>query len=336
MSARIVFIGAGSVEFTKNLLGDILSFPELADAEIALHDIDEERLEAGEAIARWTNGAVGASATISSHLDRRAALEGADYVVNMVQVGGHEATVLGTMVDRRLSKGFESIGRRHLRSHVPDPELRSRLTPTYTLGCKRITLSNRYYPALCQPNVELVTDPIREVRPHSIVTDDDTTRELDTIILGTGFKVHDNPGFSRVRGRGGRSLGDAWQGSPRAYLGTTIPGFPNLFLLVGPNSAGGYNSIVFTTEAHVNYVIACLREMDRRRLQAVEVRRHVYDEFNRLADERLRGSVWNRGGCTSWYLDSNGRNGVWWPGFTWRLWQRTRRFDPREYRLRAV
>jgi cation diffusion facilitator CzcD-associated flavoprotein CzcO len=249
---------------------------------------------------------------------------------------GHEATVLGTIVDRRLSTGFESIARRHLRRQVADPELRRKLTPTYTLGCKRITLSNSYYPALSGPNAEVVTDPIRTVRSHSIVTADGTEREVDTIILGTGFKVHDNPGFSRVRGRGGQTLGDAWRGSPRAYLGTAIAGFPNLFLLVGPNSAGGYNSIVFTTEAHVNYVMACLREMDRQRLRTIEVRNEVYDEFNRSTDERLRRSVWNRGGCASWYLDSNGRNGVWWPGFTWRLWQRTRRFDAREYHLRAA
>ena len=116
---------------------------------------------------------------------------------------GHEATVLGTIVDRRLSTGLESIARRHLRAQVADPELRRKLTPTYTLGCKRITLSNTYYPALRQPNAELVTDPISEVRPHSIVTADGTEREVDTIILGTGFKVHDNPGFSRVRGSGG-------------------------------------------------------------------------------------------------------------------------------------
>ena len=249
---------------------------------------------------------------------------------------GHEATVLGTIVDRRLSAGFESIGRRHLRRQVADPELRRKLTPTYTLGCKRITMSNSYYPALCQPNSEVVTDPISEVRPHSIVTADGNEREVDTIILGTGFKVHDNPGFSRVRGRGGQTLGDAWQGSPRAYLGTAIAGFPNLFLLVGPNSAGGYNSIIFTTEAHVNYVMACLRAMDKGGLRTVEVRPEVYDRFNREADERLRASVWNRGGCASWYLDENGRNGVWWPGFTWRLWQRTRRFDAREYHLRAA
>jgi cation diffusion facilitator CzcD-associated flavoprotein CzcO len=246
---------------------------------------------------------------------------------------GHEATVLGTIVDRRLSKGAERIARRHLRRQVPDPELRAKLTPSYTLGCKRITFSDTYYPAILRPNVELVTDPIREVRPRAIVTGDGREREVDTIILGTGFKVHDNPGFARVRGRGGRTLGDVWQGSPRAYLGSTIAGFPNLFLLVGPNSAGGYNSIVFTTEAHVNYVLACLREMDRHRLGTVEVRPEVYEAFNRDTDERLRRSVWNRGGCSSWYLDQNGRNGVWWPGFTWRLWQKTRRFNLGDYRL---
>ena len=219
---------------------------------------------------------------------------------------------------------------------MADPELRAKLTPNYTLGCKRITMSDSYYPALTQPNAEVVTDAIREIRPRSIVTADGSEREVDTIILGTGFKVHDNPAFSRVRGRGGQTLGDAWQGSPRAYLGSTIAGFPNLFLLVGPNSAGGYNSIIFTTEAHVNYAIACLREMDKRGLDAVEVRPEVFEAFNRETDERLRESVWNEGGCASWYIDSNGRNGVWWPGFTWRLWQRTRRFDPRDYRLQPA
>ena len=245
----------------------------------------------------------------------------------------HEATVFGTIVNRKLSSSVEAIGRRHIRRQVADPVLRAKLTPNYTLGCKRITMSNTYYPALTAPTSEVVTEPIREVRGRSIVTADGRERELDTIILGTGFKVHDNPGFARVRGRGGRTLADAWQGSPRAYLGATIAGFPNLFLLVGPNSAGGYNSIIFTTEAHVNYALAGIKEMRKRRVQAVEVRPEVYEEFNRQTEERLRDSVWNQGGCASWYLDQNGRNGVWWPGFTWRLWQRTRRFDPSEYLL---
>jgi cation diffusion facilitator CzcD-associated flavoprotein CzcO len=245
----------------------------------------------------------------------------------------HETTVLGTIVDRRLSKGFERIARSHLKRQVEDPELRRKLRPSYTLGCKRITLSDTYYPALKQPNAEVVTDPIREIRGGSIVTADGSEREVDTIILGTGFKALDSPGFERVRGRGGLTLQEAWNGSPRAYLGTAVSGFPNLFLLVGPNSAGGYNSIIFTTEAHVNYAVECVKEMDRHGLRTVEVRPDVYERFNRETEKRLSASVWNKGGCASWYLDSNGRNGVWWPGFTWRLWQKTRRFDTGDYVL---
>jgi cation diffusion facilitator CzcD-associated flavoprotein CzcO len=245
----------------------------------------------------------------------------------------HEATVLGTIVDRRLSKALEVVGRRHIRSQVADPELRAKLTPNYTIGCKRITLSDSYYPAITSPNVELVTDRIEAVTATGIRTVDGAERELDTIILGTGFNVLDHPGYERVRGRAGLTLGDAWQGSPRAYLGATIAGFPNLFLLVGPNSAGGYNSIVFSSEAHVNYAREALREMDKRRAKIVDVRHQVYDDWSRETERRLRGSVWNKGGCTSWYLDDSGRNGVWWPGFTWRLWQKTRRFDLGDYEL---
>jgi cation diffusion facilitator CzcD-associated flavoprotein CzcO len=247
-----------------------------------------------------------------------------------------EGTVLMTMVDKRLAKGLESIARRHLRSQVRDPELRRKLTPRYTIGCKRITMSDSYYPALAQPNAEVVTDGIREIRARSIVTSDGTEREVDTIVLGTGFHVHDAPGFDRVRGRDGLTLAEAWKGSPRAYLGTTIAGFPNLFLLVGPNSAGGFNSIIFTSEAHINYALNAIKAMDRHRLGAVEVRSDVYDAFAREAEEKLRHSVWNEGGCQSWYLDPNGRNGVWWPGFMGSLWRRTRRFDLSEYRLQPA
>jgi cation diffusion facilitator CzcD-associated flavoprotein CzcO len=242
-----------------------------------------------------------------------------------------EATVLGTIVDRRLIKWGEAIGRRHIANQVSDPELRAKLTPSYTLGCKRITLSNKYYRALTQPNAEVVTDAITEIRPHSIVTADGIEHEVDTIILGTGFKVFDNPGMAMIHGRDGRSLLDHWQGSPRAYLGTAVSGFPNLFFIVGPNSAGGFNSIIFTSEAHINYVANALKTMDRQGVETVEVKRDVYDEFNRDTERRLAGSVWNEGGCASWYLDENGRNGIWWPTFMARLWQRTRRFDADNY-----
>jgi cation diffusion facilitator CzcD-associated flavoprotein CzcO len=247
--------------------------------------------------------------------------------------GFFEASVLTTIVDKRLSAVLERQARRHLREQVPDPELRAKLTPSYRIGCKRITLSDTYYPALTQPNVELVTDPIARVTAEGIRTAGGAERELDTIILGTGFQVQDNPAFGRVRGRGGMTLHDAWQGSPRAYLGSTIAGFPNLFLLVGPNSAGGFNSIIFTTEAHVNYALAALKTMRRRGARVAEVRREVYDAWSRRTERRLEHSVWNEGGCQSWYIDANGRNAVWWPGFMGEMWLRTRRFNEREYAL---
>jgi cation diffusion facilitator CzcD-associated flavoprotein CzcO len=250
--------------------------------------------------------------------------------------GLFEASVLTTIVDRRLASLLERQARRHLHRQVRDPELRAKLTPDYTIGCKRITLSNTYYPALTQPNVEVITEPIDRLTATGIRTVDGREHKLDTIILGTGFKVHDNPAFARVRGRDGRTLGEAWAGSPRAYLGSTIAGFPNLFLLVGPNSAGGFNSIIFTTEAHVNYAIAALKTMDKRRARVAEVRREVYDRWADETERRLADSVWNEGGCQSWYLDQNGRNGVWWPGFMAGLWWRTRRFNESEYELRVA
>jgi cation diffusion facilitator CzcD-associated flavoprotein CzcO len=243
-----------------------------------------------------------------------------------------EMTVLGTIVDRRLAKVLQRVAQHHLDRQVPDPELRAKLTPAYTIGCKRITMSNTYYEALTQPNAKVVTDAITEIRPHSIVTADGTEHEVDTIILGTGFKIFDNPGMSMIRGREGKTLTEQWEGSPRAYLGTAVPGFPNLFFIVGPNSAGGFNSIIFTSEAHINYAARALREMDRQGVDTVEVRPEVYEAFNRDTERRLAASVWNEGGCASWYIDENGRNDVWWPTFMARLWQRTRRFDAGSYR----
>ena len=239
---------------------------------------------------------------------------------------------MGTIFHRSLLELFQKIAVRHLERHVPDPALRAKLTPSYTLGCKRITQSDTYFPALTQPNAEVVTDPIVKVTKTGIRTADGKLHKLDTIIPATGFQVLNNPGFAALRGRDGRSLLETWGGSPRAYLGTTVPNFPNLFFLVGPNSAGGFNSIVFTSESHINYVVECLRQMDRAGVSSVEVKPEVYESFNRETEQRLAESVWNAGGCASWYLDANGRNCVWWPDFMWRLWARTRRFDASSYR----
>jgi cation diffusion facilitator CzcD-associated flavoprotein CzcO len=245
----------------------------------------------------------------------------------------HELFVLALMHPSQDSLP-ERAAHKHLREQVTDPQLRARLQPDYRIGCKRILISNEYYPALQQPNVELVTDSIRAITPHGIVTADGAERELDTIILGTGFHATDMPLAEWIYDGEGRKLAEHWQGSPEAYLGAAVAGFPNLFLLAGPNTGLGHNSIVFMIEAQIHHLIECLRFMDRGGVQIVEVREEVERRYNQEIQARLRGSVWNSGGCASWYIDANGRNSTIWPGFTWPFRRRLHRFAPGDYHLR--
>jgi cation diffusion facilitator CzcD-associated flavoprotein CzcO len=230
----------------------------------------------------------------------------------------------------------ERLARRHLERQVADPELRARLTPHYRLGCKRILPSNDYYPALTRPNVELITAGVDEVRPHSLVSTDGQEREVDAIVYGTGFLVTDMPIGQRVRGRDGRALAEVWDGSPQAHLGTTVAGFPNLFLMTGPNTGLGHTSVVIMAEAQIGYVLDALAHLDRQAAGTVEVRDDAQRRFNEETQRRLAGSVWNTGGCRSWYLDRHGRNTTLWPGTTLAYRRRLRRFDPAEHVLRPA
>jgi len=224
----------------------------------------------------------------------------------------------------------ERFARAHLESQVAGPELRRKLTPDYAVGCKRIIISNDFYPALQQPNAELVTDAIREVRPHSVVTADGTEREVDVLVLATGFHVNDMPFARAVRGRDG-TLAERWNGSPRAYRGTTVAGFPNLFLLLGPNTGLGHTSVLVMLEAQLRYVAGALRHLRRSRRSVIEVRPESEEAFNRDLQAKLEGTVWNSGGCKSWYLDAAGGNPTIWPGMTWRYIRLMRSFDPAAY-----
>ncbi|MGH2979193.1 MAG: flavin-containing monooxygenase [Solirubrobacterales bacterium] len=244
-----------------------------------------------------------------------------------------ELIVPGLAFEPRMMKGLERIARRHMEKQVTDPELRAKLTPGYIMGCKRILPSNDWYPALQQPNVELVTEGIREIQPDGIVTADGRKHEIDTIVLATGFKVTDISLAHRIRDAHGVSMADAWQGSPQAYLGTAVVGFPNLFFVTGPNTGLGHNSLLFMIEAQLSYVLDALRQMQQRGATRIEVRRDAVETYNAYIQRRLVRSVWNTGGCSSWYLDRTGRNTTIWPYFTWRYWQKTRRFDPAPYLL---
>jgi len=235
--------------------------------------------------------------------------------------------------NERMRKLATRMALRQLEQQVPDPELRAKLTPRYELGCKRILPTDEWYPALMQPNVDLVTEGISEIKAHSIVSTDGTEREVDTIIFGTGFHVTDIPIAQRVRGRDGRTLAETWDGSPTAYKGAAVAGYPNLFFLVGPNTGLGHNSIVFMIESQIEYVAGALKAMRRRGARVVHVRPEAQAAYNAMLDRMTEGTVWVSGGCSSYYIDRNGRNSTIWPTFTWPFRQRTREFDEAAYAL---
>jgi cation diffusion facilitator CzcD-associated flavoprotein CzcO len=248
-----------------------------------------------------------------------------------------ESRVLPFTKKPDLMKAGEKIALKHMRKLIPDdPELRAKLTPGYRMGCKRILMSNTYYKALAQPNADVVTAPITEIREHSVVTADGTEHEVDTIILGTGFYVSELPMTNWVRGRDGQTMADAFQGSPQGYLGTTVAGFPNLFLMTGPNTGLGHNSIVYILESQFAYILDALRVMRERNAGIVEVRAEAQERFNRKVQEQMKGTVWTTGGCASWYIDRNGLNTTLWPGWTWDYRRKTKTFDPAPYVLEPL
>ncbi|HEX8084198.1 MAG TPA: NAD(P)/FAD-dependent oxidoreductase [Solirubrobacteraceae bacterium] len=272
-----------------------------------------------------------------TELERRAfrAFPPAQTLMRGVVFATRESLVPGFMYPA-WGKTLELRARRHLKRQVPDERLRERLTPSYAIGCKRVLVSDDFYPSLTQPNVDLVTDGIAEVRRSSIVSGDGTEREVDAIVFGTGFLTTDWPFAHRVRGRDGVSLADRWRDGAKAYLGTTVAGFPNLFLLYGPNTNLGHNSIVYMLESQFNYVMDALRVLEERDASSAELHPVAQERYDAEIQERLSGSVWNVGGCASWYLDPSGRNALMWPGTVLRYRHRTRRFDPRPYVLRTA
>ncbi len=272
----------------------------------------------------------------TSRLERRLyrRLPLAQRLVRAVVYWSRESLVLGFAKNPRMAKPAERIARLHLRNQVRDPDLRRKLEPDFNLGCKRVLISNAWYPALTQHNVELVTDAISHIDGNRIVLADGSFREVDTIILGTGFHVTDPPTAHLVRGRGGVTLAQAAGTSPQAYLGTTMPGFPNVFKIIGPNTGLGHSSMVFMIESQLAYVLDALKVMDERGLATVEVRPEAVARYNAEVQAMMPGTVWSSG-CASWYLDAQGNNTTIWPDFTFRFRKRTRHFDPDAYELRA-
>ncbi|MBP0589866.1 NAD(P)/FAD-dependent oxidoreductase [Paraburkholderia sp. LEh10] len=242
-----------------------------------------------------------------------------------------ESRGIAFFVNPKLTEPAMKFARSYLERRVKDPALRAKLTPDYRLGCKRVLLSSDYLPALNQPNVDVVTSPIQTVVRDGIVTANGVHHAVDAIICGTGFQVNDVGAPFDVTGIGGAELGALWlRDGPQAYLGTSIADFPNFFMMVGPNTALGHNSMIYMIESQVQYIADCLRELQRRGARTMNLRSDVQRAFNDDLQRQMQRSVW-ASGCHSWYQTRSGKVTAIWPGFTFSFRRRTRRVRAAEY-----
>lgn len=244
-----------------------------------------------------------------------------------------ELLVSGMRGNRLVRGALQAIGRAHLRRQVRDPGLRQRLTPRFDIGCKRILLSNAWYPALASSNVELISDRAQQFTSTGIRTADGTHRDYDVVVYGTGFHVTDPPTADALFDGEGRSLAEHWAGSPSAYQGTAIDGFPNLFMLVGPNSGVGHTSILLMIEWQNRYVAEAIRTALSDGVGTLSVRPEVMRRWRTEIDELSEGTVWLDGGCASYYVDARGRNSTVWPTWTWKLRDRLATFNLADYEV---
>ena len=243
-----------------------------------------------------------------------------------------ELLTSGFVLSPKLLAGPMQLWRRQLRSQIADPELRAKCVPDYVMGCKRVAFSNDWYATLARPNVELVTDRIERIVPDGVVTADGTTRAADVIIYGTGFKAVEFLAPMSVSGLDGRRLQEAWPDGAQAYLGITVSGFPNFFMLYGPNTNLGGNSIIYMLEGQIGYVLGAIQALEAERLAWLDVRPEVQDAFNSWVQSASRTSVWESG-CHSWYTTASGRNTNNWPDHTFLYRYRVRHFDLAAYRV---
>lgn len=245
----------------------------------------------------------------------------------------HEVAALGFTRRPGMLKLASKIALRYLEKSVHDETLRKKLTPTYTMGCKRVLLTNDYYPAVQRKNVQLITGHIQEINATGIKTNDGQQHDLDTIVFATGFHAADGVIMFDVEGKKGLNLNETWRNGAEAYLGTSIAGFPNLFLVVGPNTGLGHSSMILMIEAQVHYIMEAIRLMKKEQLKSVDVKKEVETAFNTDLQQRLGKTVWQSGGCVSWYQTKTGKNVTLWPDYTFTFMKRTKKFEPEKYEL---
>ncbi|MCV7251632.1 NAD(P)/FAD-dependent oxidoreductase [Mycobacterium hackensackense] len=244
----------------------------------------------------------------------------------------HEGVGFAMTKQPRLLKIGELLGRWNINRSIKDPVLRRKLTPSYTAGCKRILNSDTYYRAIADPKADVLTEGIARMTPTGIVTRDGVEHPADVVVWATGFHVTDSYTYVDIKGAGGEDLVDRWNTEGiAAHRGIAVAGMPNLFFLLGPNTALGHNSVVFMIESQIRYVAQAIAAADAAGAKALAPTRRAQDDFNTQLQHDLAGTVFNTGGCQSWYLDAHGVNRTLWSGMTWQYWLATRHFEPAEY-----
>ncbi len=247
----------------------------------------------------------------------------------------HDLRALGFLGNRKVTEKAKAFARRHLKRQVADPALRAKLTPDYELGCKRVLISNDFYPAIARETTDLVTTQIESVGPDHIKTTDGASYPADVLIYGTGFRTTDSFSAVRIVGRNGVTLEQAFADGLHAYRGLAVPGFPNFYFLLGPNTGLGHNSVVLMIEAQVRYLLSLFAKMARRGWRVAEVKPEIEADWTRRMHARLGTTVWMTGGCKSWYLDKNGRNTTIWPGLVAEYQLKMRSASLRDYERQA-
>jgi cyclohexanone monooxygenase len=245
---------------------------------------------------------------------------------------GRETFVPAFTVNPKIAAPAKKAALHNIERGISDAGLREKVRPTFEIGCKRILISNEWYPALDRDNVDLVTDGIDKITGNAVVTRDGVEREVDALVVATGFHTTDLPIAEHITGRDGETLAQKWEREGMsAYKGATTHGFPNLFFIVGPNTGLGHSSMVFMIESQLAYVLDALRAMDARGITSLEPKPRAQERWNRDIQRRMRKTVWSAGGCSSWYLDSHGRNVTLWPRTTFTFRRLTRSFDVDAY-----
>jgi cation diffusion facilitator CzcD-associated flavoprotein CzcO len=250
----------------------------------------------------------------------------------------HYHRLTAELVPWQLGKPYRTypmkvIARSHLYKSVTDPELRKRLEPDYAIGCRRMLFSDTYYQSIQQPNAELVDIGIDHIEPDGIVTADGKLRKTDVLVMATGFHAAKQPFAKLIHDETGKTLWETWEKGQYAYLGSTVSGYPNFFMILGPNATVGHTSATVMMEAQHNYIVDAIRLMNRNNIGSVDVKTDVIQRFNQKLQKRLSPMVWTAGGCSSYYLDESGTNTTIWPGTALNFHHATKRFDVKNYNI---